>query len=256
MGNALLVAWRGGTPERGTWQPVGRLEHDGGLYRFVYTRGATMLPGFQPFSGMENLEEVYESEEIFPVFANRLLPKSRPEYEAFLRWGGFSPDNPPDPISLLGVTEGRRQTDSIEVFPCPVPDSYGCYLNKFFVHGLRWMPAASHERVARLADGEKLYPMPDLCNENDPEAVALRTGDPDRVLVGYVPRYLARDVRKLIGECKPEFISVFAERLNKDAPLQQRLLCRMNTCWPQGFLPCDDEAFRPIPAQVAVRCPA
>lgn len=142
------------------------------------------------------------------------------------------------------------------MFPCPVPDSYGCYLNKFFVHGLRWMPAASHERVARLADGEKLYPMPDLCNENDPEAVALRTGDPDRVLVGYVPRYLARDVRKLIGECKPEFISVFAERLNKDAPLQQRLLCRMNTCWPQGFLPCDDEAFRPIPAQVAVRCPA
>ena len=75
MANALLVAWRSGTPERG-WQPVGRLEHDGGVYRFVYTQGAKMLADFQPFPQMENLEEVYGQG--FSVFANRLLSKSRP----------------------------------------------------------------------------------------------------------------------------------------------------------------------------------
>jgi hypothetical protein len=255
MANALLVAWRSGTPERG-WQPVGRLEHDGGVYRFVYTKGARMLGDFQPFPQMENLEEVYESEELFPVFANRLLSKSRPEYEAYLRWGGFTPDNPPDPISILGVTEGRRQTDSIEVFPCPVPDASGCYLNKFFLHGLRWMPPAAHERINRLEIGEQLYLMADFFNKSDSQAVALRTGEGEPLMIGYVPRYLARDVGKILSECDPEFVHVFVERINKDAPRQQRLLCRMNACWPENLRPCDGEEFRPIPAQVPARCPA
>ena len=116
--SALFVAYRGGAPQHGGWGPVGRLEHDGGLYRFCYTRGASTLPGFRPFSQMEDLSQVYESEELFPLFDNRLLSPSRPEYEAFLRWGGFDPNNPPDPIAILGVTEGIRQTDQVEVFPC------------------------------------------------------------------------------------------------------------------------------------------
>src|SRR5213593_3618283 len=88
MGNALLVAWRGTSPERG-WRPVGRLEHDAGTYRFVYTRGARMHPDFHPFPQMEDFEEIYESEELFPVFANRLLSESRPEYDSYLLWGGL-----------------------------------------------------------------------------------------------------------------------------------------------------------------------
>jgi hypothetical protein len=224
------------------------------VYRFVYTLGARTLADFRPFPKMENLEEIYESVELFPMFANRLLPASRPEYNAYLQWGGFDPNNPPDPISILGVTEGMRQTDSIEVFPCPTPDSHGCYVNKFFMHGLRYMPAA-HERVGRLAEGENLSLMADLLNTADPHAVALRT-ESDRVLVGYVPRYLAHDVWKLLTNCDPDFVSVRVERVNRDAPLQQRLLCRMNACWPEEFSPCSDEAFQPIPALVSAGCPA
>ncbi len=255
MGNALLVAWRSATPERG-WQPVGRLEHEGEFYRFVYTQGARIGTEFQPFPQMEKLDEVYESEELFPVFANRLLSKSRPEYDAYLRWGGFNPDNPPDPISILGVTEGRRQTDSIELFPCPIPDSTGCYVNKFFMHGLRWMPPQALERVNRLEDGEGLYLMPDFFNPSDSQAVALRTIQGERFMIGYVPRYLAQDVSRILHRCKPDFIRVFVERLNKDAPLQQRVLCRMQACWPDGFRPCDGPKFQPIPIIVSAPCPA
>ena len=57
MNHALLVAWRSESGTRG-WGPVGRLEYDGSVYRFVYTRGARTLEGFRPFPQMENLEEI------------------------------------------------------------------------------------------------------------------------------------------------------------------------------------------------------
>ena len=254
--NALLVASRSGDPAKGVWSPIGRLEFDRGTYRFVYTKGARTAVGFTPFSGMEDLEETYESNELFPVFANRLLPKSRPEYEAYLQWSGFDPANPPDPIAVLGVTEGIRRTDMIELFPCPTPDEQGCYLSKFFLHGLRHMPEAAKARALALERDEPLYPMLDLCNPADRNAVALRTVNGDRLMLGYVPRYLAHDVWKLFQGCEPEFINVFVHRVNRDAPLQQRLLCRMHACWPEGFQPCSGEEFQPIPKELPVHCNA
>lgn len=248
--NALFVAWRPSTPHEG-WRPVGRLEHDGGLYRFFYTHGATK-PGFRPFAQMDQLDQVYESEELFPVFANRLLSESRPEYEDFLRWGGFDVANRPDPIVILSVTEGLRQTDAIEVFPCPQPDSESCYLNKFFLHGLRWMPDEALDRIARLETGEPLKLMPDPQNDYDPNAVGVRT-DIDRMLIGYIPRYLSPDVLQLFYSCDG-YSEVFVERVNRDAPLQNRVLCRMRACWPEGFVPCTGEDFEPIPANVTARC--
>ena len=251
MSNTLFVAWRSGEPTGGEWGPIGRLEHGPGGYRFTYTRGARSRAGFRPFPEMPNLEGVYESEELFPLFANRLLAKSRPEYEAYLTWSGFDPNHPPDPIAVLGVTEGRRATDSLELFPCPVPDADGCYLNKFFLHGVRYMPQSAQERITALRPGERLVPMFDDLNRYDPLAVAVRTGDEgERMMIGYVPRYLAREVRELCLQCDPAFVEVRVERVNPGAPLQQRLLCRMNSCWPSGFSPCEQEDFRPIPSHL------
>src|ERR1700722_18399946 len=167
--NSLFVAWRPPMPDQTGWRPVGRLEHDVDLYRFWYTHGA-LKQGFRPFSQMEKLDQVYESEELFPLFANRLLSKSRPEYEVYLHWSGFSIEDPPDPILVLGVTEGIRQTDAVEVFPCPMPDAGGCYFNKFFLHGIRWLPEAAVERIGKLQEGERLRLMLDLQNEYDPNA--------------------------------------------------------------------------------------
>jgi len=245
--NALLVASRSGDSDQGGWSPVGRVDFESGIYRFVYTKGARTAEGFKPFSGMEDLSAVYTSDELFPVFANRLMPKSRPEYEAFLRWSGFDSAIPPDPIAILGVTEGIRQTDQIEVFPCPVPDETGCYLNKFFLHGLRYMPEAAKARILQLKENEPLFPMLDMWNPTDRFAVALRTVEGDRSMLGYVPRYLAHDVWKLMNGCGTDFVRLFVHRVNRDAPLQQRLLCRMTACWPENFQPCSGEAFQPIP---------
>lgn len=252
MSHSLFVAWRSGEPTNGRWGPVGRLDHRPAGYRFVYTHGARNVQGFEPFPGMLNLDVVYESEELFPLFANRLLAHSRPEYEAFLVWGGFDPNNPPDPISVLGVTEGRRATDSLELFPCPEPDAAGCYINKFFLHGVRWMSSAALERINQLQSGDSLGLMLDVQNRQDPQAVAVRTCDTrDRFMIGYVPRYLAKDVWHLFNQCRPDYITVTVERINQDAPLQQRVLCRINACWPNSFRPCAGEDFQPIVSQLS-----
>lgn len=243
MSNALYIAWRSGGNNDGHWGPVGRLERDANGYRFVYTRGARNRVGFRPFPGMADLNAVYESDELLPLFANRLLAKSRPEYEAYLVWGGFNPSDPPDPLVLLGVTEGLRATDQLEVFPVPSPEN-GKYVSKFFLHGVRWMPEASLERIDELEEGEPLLLMHDFCNPHDRDAVAVRTED--RHIIGYVPRYLARDVRAVGLDQASSFLQLEVARANAGAPMQQRVLCRLTADWPQGFTPCSHEDFRPM----------
>jgi hypothetical protein len=202
---------------------------------------------------MDDLNQVYESEDLFPLFSNRLLSSSRPEYESYLRWGGFEAGKQPDPIAILSITGGIRQTDSIEVFPCPVPDENGGYQNKFFLHGIRWLAQESIKRISLLKPEEPLLFMPEPANQYDPFAVAVKTNVEHR-LIGYVPRYLASDVRQLLSQCDPEFIELTIDRLNSDAPLQQRVLCRMRSCWPDEFKPCQGEEFHPIPAEMADLC--
>lgn len=240
----LYVAWRGGDDTNGQWGPVGRLDYKDGFYRFCYTQGAKTLPGFVPFYEMPKLEDIYESSELPPLFANRLFPKSRPEYKQFLTWGGFDPDNPPEPLAFLGVTLGIRQTDSVEVFPCPTPDNDGCYTNKFFLHGLRHRGPEAVERIAKLREDEPLYLSPEPDNPKDKNAVVVMTDD--ECVLGYVPRYLTADALYLIDECV-SCIHLYVGRVNLDAPFQQRLLCVMHGCWPEGFRPCSSEAYRPIP---------
>ena len=85
MNKTLFVAWRTGKGPEG-WGPVARLERLSTGYRFLYTRGAEILKGFRPFPGMSNINEIYESDELFPLFTCRLLNKSRPEYKDYLTW--------------------------------------------------------------------------------------------------------------------------------------------------------------------------
>ncbi|WP_164103571.1 HIRAN domain-containing protein [Candidatus Laterigemmans baculatus] len=244
--NFLYVAWHMKEPPP-VWGPVGRLDFDGSVYRFRYTRGAQTLPGFQPFDGMPELEQVYESDELFPLFKNRLLPPSRPEFKAYLEWSGLSADESPEPLVVLGRTQGIKQTDAVELFPCPVPDSRGCFINHFFAHGVRYHLPNAGPVLEQLHPGDELQLRPQPLNPKDPNAVAIFAhGTP----LGYVPRYLAADVRHLLEECPTNEVRLFVQRVNQDAPMQQRLLCRLRACWPADFQPCRGEEFEPIVAGV------
>ena len=118
----LYIAWQ--DPKDRAWLPVGQLTFDGNTYRFVYTKGAKQSSNFIPFGRMAKLEAVYESVDLFPLFANRLLAESRPEYKQFPDWLHVE-ENEAHPIAVRARTEGLRETDSLTVFPCPQMDSEG-----------------------------------------------------------------------------------------------------------------------------------
>lgn len=238
----LYLAWQ--DSESRAWFPVGQLTFDGEVYRFVYTKGAKKSPNFTPFLRMRELEAVYESVELFPLFANRLLAETRPEYKQFLHWLNVQ-ENEAEPIALLARSEGLRETDSLTVFPCPEKDVEGKLQIHFFSHGIRYLKDRAIQLINNLDRGQRLYLMPDPQNPHDRYAIALRTGDP-ATIVGYCPRYLTRDFLYMLSETSPDDIEVTVERVNRKAPIQLRLLCKLSARWPQDFEPCSDELYQPL----------
>lgn len=239
---ALFVAWQ--DPASRSWFPVGKLTHESGVYEFAYTRGATQAESFRPFGRMTELDTVYRSTELFPLFSNRILPKSRPEYRDYMRWLGLSPEEY-DELEELARTGGQRATDSLEIFPCPEPTADKLYVVYFFSHGLRYLIPENLARISTLVSGEKLLLAKDVQNKFDETALILRTEDP-MSLVGYCPRYYSSEFSKLLDLVGPQKVEVSVERVNLDAPTRLRLLCKVVAPWPAEFSPCAREMFETI----------
>ena len=236
---ALFIAWQDSKTR--SWVPVGRLTRESDIYHFVYTRGAEKAPNFRPFGRMHDLHKVYQSKDLFPIFANRILAKSRPEYQDYLKWLGLS-EAPYDALEELARTGGLRATDSLEIFPCPEPTNSKKYEVYFFCRGLRHQHKENQQRAQTLEKGEQLFLMQDLQNPHDDMALLMRTGDPI-TLVGYTPRYYSAEFTQLIKSNGSDKVMVTVEQINSDAPEQYRILCRLTSPWPVNFTPCAKEQF-------------
>lgn len=239
---ALFVAWQ--DMKTRNWAPVGRLTHEDGFYRFVYTRGAEVFPEFRPFGVMQDMHSAYKSEELFPIFANRILAKNRPEYSDYLKWLGLS-EARYDELEELARTGGLRATDTLELFPCPEPTAGESYEVYFFCRGQRHLHAENQERARQLKPGERLYLMQDLQNPHDPMALLMRTAEPV-TLAGYAPRYYSAEFTQLIKSTGPDQVRVTVEQVNLDAPVQYRVLCKLTSPWPTNFSPCATSEFQSL----------
>lgn len=225
----LFVSWR--DPSQRDWHVVGRLAHGDGVFRFDYTHGARKAlerGAFMPFHSFPDLEVTYESPKLFPFFANRIMPRGRPEYAEFVRWVSARGQEE-DPIALLGASGGRRQTDSdtLQLFPLPERDSRGRYHLHFFMHGSSHMPEPSVQRILRLKPKDRLLIGKDLQNPHDQNALTLRTADEapnDFYFVGFVPKYLAAELNSALRVDSDAQVRVV--RVNPPpAPVQFRVMC-------------------------------
>jgi hypothetical protein len=215
---------------------------ENGQYRFVYTRGCQEVPGFEAFGRLRDLDAEYVSYELFPLFANRVLPKARPEYSRYMKWLGLSHA---DAFEELTRTGGLRATDRLELIACPEPTEDRRYEIRFFSRGLRHLAEECQRALDHLGIGDRLYLMRDEQNDVDAMALMLRTDDPVR-LVGYVPRYYSADIGRLLTGVGPTAVTVYVDAVNLDAPLHYRLRCRLTAPWPEGFVSCAGPEFEPM----------
>lgn len=241
---SLFLAWQ--APNR-AWFPIGRLDADVAhhSYHFGYTKGALQAEqavGFQPLPAFPEFERTYESSELFPLFQNRVLDAGRKDFPAYLASLDLPPSNA-DPIAILAISGGERQTDSMEVFPRIELLADGTFRCRFFLHGWRDMPATSQSRAMALQPGEELGVSLELTNRASQVAILLTTRD--YTFIGWTPRYLVPDLLQAIS-AKPS-VAAHIVRVNaEDVPANRRVLVELTGTLPPGSQPMSADEFQPL----------
>ncbi|RLV58378.1 restriction endonuclease [Parashewanella curva] len=228
--NPVFLAWQ--SPESREWHVVGALSETGSGYEFHYTKGALRAEKFVPFSGMDNINKSYVSEELFPLFYNRLLSQRRPEYPKFIEWLGLK-NSEATPLNILARSGGMRGTDQLQVFRRVEIKKSGEFEHFFFAHGLSHMTESAQKRIELLAQGDKLFLCLDCQNDNDSKAILIRVDNPVEA-IGYCPRYLAKDIQKLMRLSSN--ISISVESVSQDAPSNYRILCKLEGVVEPGLV--------------------
>jgi hypothetical protein len=221
---ALFVNWQDETSRQ--IFPVGRLVTlgDGSGYEFAYisaARDAQQL-GFAPFQAFPELAQVYRAPELPAFFRNRLLQSGRPDYPQYLQELGLEAVTA-TPIEILARSGGRRVTDPLEVFAelVPIGNRFEAH---FFVRGIRYLEGAE-DAALQLHPGDRLRLHHEPSNEFNTNAHLVICHDGRAV--GYVPDYLADDLKALVEQ--DSSLRVEVVRVNQPpAPSQQRLLCKLS----------------------------
>lgn len=244
--STLFLAWQDQSADCRRWYPVGRLTFDGRFYEFAYTKGALeakAISGFEATAPYSDFDKRYSAEELFPLFSNRILAPNRKDFQQYQKWLHLPQETEFQPLSILGRSGGEKATDSFQVFPCPERDLEGNYVILFFVHGIRYLPPETKRIVENLLPGDELALVPEPENPFDQWAIKVVSQEAS---IGYCPRFLNRDLHKL-QRANNNAVAVYVERLNDNAaPAQFKLLCRVVTKWPDGFVPFSDDEFQLI----------
>lgn len=223
MNKYVYLAWQDQINR--DWHVIGRLLHTKEGYEFKYTKGAKDV-SFSVLPSMPEFDKTHNSTELFSLFKNRLMPKSRPEYNNYINWMDIEKE-PIDELQALAISGGERETDFFRIIPAPEKEVDGSCSFKFFVNGLSHMEDNAKERVKNLDKGDPIYLSHDFQNKEDKLALLLRTDDPP-CLIGYMPAYFTKIIHKLKETDGPEAIKVNVVKVNNDAPIQMRLLCELS----------------------------
>lgn len=227
-----------------TWQhpltrrttAVGLLTHVDTTYRFCYLHSASTVEGFQPFLGFPDLERRYAAAALFPLFAQRVMHPSRPDFDRYRRALGLDVDS--SDWAMLGRSQGQREGDAIRVFPEPDVNEAGVTSSTFFVNGLgdrmREDPRVEPALV-RLIVGNRLRLLEERATAEDTRALLVveRTG----VALARVPGLLLSHLDEIRSHGEPELSVADTNGLN--VLPAYRLLVMLRGTAPVGYRPFD-----------------
>lgn len=244
---SLFLAWQDKEYTR-RWFPVGRLDARGDRSRFAfrYVRGALDAKresGFEPLLDFPDLERTYESNQLFPLFRNRVMTSTRKGFPDYLRMLDLREDEP-DPLEILAVDGGFRATDAYEVFPKLEKKADGGFRCRFFLHGWRHVNDHAQTRVQTLQPGERLYVTLELTNPVSRFAVQLQSED--YCMLGWAPRYLVDDLVHAMAHAPGDYEAEVIRVNPVPAPSKQRVLIEFRGHWPKDYEPMEGEEYQPI----------
>ena len=237
----FLVTWRDGqTPPR--IHDVGCLSFDG-AYRFRYLDSARSVPALPALPGLPDLSETYgPAEDLFPVFAGRIMERSRSDFPSYVS----ALDLPLDAgdLDILARSGGVSRGDRLVLTEEPTVEADGTTGCTFLVRGLRFAmpePDVREAVLASLAEGARLEVRDEPANDVSADALVLCTAE--GVTVGWVPDALTFFVRRVVGAS--DGISI-VQRLNSAAqPPHARLLVRVDGRLPPGSVTLPSLGARP-----------
>lgn len=181
----LLLNWKG--PKTGNNYPVGILQKDPSNYTFFYNKEVLIeaeKEGFVPFIGLSNVNTVYESQKMFPVFERRLPGSGRNAFKKFLRDNDLERSDDVN-WDYFCITKGKLATDSL-TFLVPV-----LYENEMLFLGCEiagWSHTKKDNRDFGELSDHDLDVKIDENNKNDNYAVELLDPHNNNSRVGYIPR--------------------------------------------------------------------
>jgi hypothetical protein len=249
----LYLAWQDKASTR-AWYTIGRLDADiaKSRFKFRYTQGAEMAhkqAGLVPLDSFPEFHKIYESTDLFPLFRNRILGEGREDFQNYLQQLDLSPQQA-DPLEILALTGGERQTDNLEVFPRIEHGRNGGFNCRFFLHGWRHVNEASQKKLLQLKGGEKLRVAVELNNPVTVLAVQLETPD-DYHMIGWTPRYLVKDLFQAICESPNDICATVVKVNPSPAPAKQRVLIEIKGRWLADYKPMSTPEFQPLQATAA-----
>lgn len=242
MNKCIYLVWRDADKN---WNIVGKLLRNNDEYEFRYTKGSegveqNLLPN------MPEHDKVYRSSELFSVFKNRLMPKSRPDYPEYLQWLDIGQSGAlVDDLNTLAVSGGEKETDSFRVIPVPEKNEAGEYSFRFFANGLGDLDEVMKNKVLELQAGGCLYLVDDLEKKEGALGLSLCEDRPFH-LAGYIPQYFAKTIREIKDKNGDDSIRINVLQVNKDAPIQMRLLCILSSPFLSEHLDLYDPMFKVI----------
>ncbi len=228
----LAVAWQ--NPQTRQICPVGLLTWNGAAYGFAYLRRATSEPGFRAFLGFPKFDCLYSSSTLFPLFAQRIMSPYRPDYGRYLQ--ALDLQSSASPWEVLARSEGRREGDSVLVFPEPLVAADGASSARVLVHGIRHRQREDQRvlmSLAQLKIGDRLRLVTDTGNPVNERA--LLVADNDEVPLGYVPDLLLDYLQHL--QAHGTIVLNVARINDATSPPHMRLLVEIHGAADPGYLP-------------------
>lgn len=239
----LMVTVRAGdsaVDQHRLYRAVGFLYCLGGRYEFAYTRGAVERDGFLPLLGFGDVRRRYVSEELFPLFAERIMSAKRPDRPRYLDALDLSPES--EPWEILGRSGGRRAGDTIEVVPEPIVEADGRTSSVFLIHGVRHRGPEASRVIDTLEPGDELRLRWDEGNEVNPLAVLVLHGHD--VELGYVPDPLVGYVQKVMSD--PEHRLTVVRANGPEVGSHLRLLVRLEGSVSADYVPFGESEWHTV----------